>query len=415
MYPETSPVGVADAFRTDLIYPMAPEGQPDPPEAAEDLYDGGFPVGSHAELMATDSGLIHEFGHTYMQLPDLYGYGVQASNVFLTDAEGAPYAGGALLPTIQGEMLSFSTANNVPCGVGYTPLMDYCHMWLHPANAGQIHHFRGYRGDRFWGTQGWLIPDWENVLEVTDIDDRPLVGAAVTVYHVSQVPGIEDAGEKYLSDRPKFAGNTDEDGRFFFPKDSDAAWDDPATDEVEGETPMWNPFRREDGEVAFTPNVWEVEGLLLLKIESGEETEFSWLPLTEFNQAFFRGEVRGRYAVRTSLHPTSEATPIARPEIPEAIRERNLKPVAVCEAETTVACGAEYTLDGSGSYDPEGQPLAYRWKRRSWGVPGPERGTGATFTAQAPDKPGDVLLRFYVIDGVRVSEMVDVTVHVVER
>lgn len=413
VYPETSPIGVADAFRTDLIYPMAPEGQPDPAEETADLYDGGFPVGSHAQLMATDSGLIHEFGHTYMQLPDLYGYGVQASNVFLRDESGQPYAGTALLPAIQGEMLSFSSANNVPCGVGYTPLMDYCHMWLHPANAGQIQHFRGYRGDRFWGTQGWLIPDWENVLEVTDTDDRPLEGAVVYVYHVTQVIEVEDAGEKYLADLPKFSGTTDEDGRFFFPKESDAAWDDADTDKVEGAFPMWNPFRRVNTEVAFTPNVWEVQGLLLLKIVSGPDVEFAWLPLTEFNQAFFRGEVRGRYPIRTSLHPSAEPTPVVAPVVPDAIRETNLRPVAVCETEVTVRCGEEYRLDGGRSYDPEGQPLAYRWKRRSWGMPGPERGIEPTFTAKAPDEPTEVLLRFYVIDGVRTSEMVDVTVHVV--
>jgi len=246
------------------------------------------------------------------------------------------------------------------------------------------------------------------------VNDEPLAGAAVYVYHVSQVGAVQDSGEKYLADRPKFIGRTDEDGRFFFPDQSDVAWDDPDTDEVEGTHPMWNPYHRVSSEVAFTPNVWTVEGLLLVKMVCGSRTEFHWMPLTEFNQAFFRGEIRGAYPIRTSLESSPVPTPIVRPEIPPEIAEVNLAPVAVCEKEITVACGEEYTLDGSRSHDPEHQPLAYRWMRRSWGVPGPQRGIGPTFAARAPAEQGEVQLCFYVIDGVRISEPVHVTVHVVE-
>lgn len=412
VYPETTPFGVADAFRTDLMYPLPPQGQPEPPEAAGEFYDGGFPVGSHAQLMATDAGLIHEFGHTMLQLADIK-YGVRASNVFLADENGKPYAGTELLPIIGGDFLPVGSSTDVPNGVGYTHLMTYCHLWLHPADAGHVQHFRGHRGARFWGTQGWLIPSLENVIKVTDIDDKPLAGAAVSVYHATQASGAEDAEEKFFADRPKFAGVTDEDGRFFLPKQTDRAWDDADTDVVEGVFPAWNPFRRVNAEVAFTSNVWAVQGILLLKIASGSEVEFAWLRLEEFNQAFFRGEVRGQYPIRTSLRPSAVPTPVARPTIPAAISVKNLRPIAVCKTDITVRCGEEYTLDGSESHDPEGQPLAYRWKRRSWGVPGPSRGTEPTFTGKAPEQPGDVLLSFYVIDGVRISEVVKVTVHAV--
>ncbi|MFH0946910.1 MAG: hypothetical protein V2A76_17080 [Planctomycetota bacterium] len=408
VYPETSPVGVRDAFRTDLIYPQPPDGADRPEEADEALFDGGFPVGSHAELMAPDSGLIHEFGHTVLALPDLYGYGVRPENVLLEDGQGKLFAGGKSLPLIHDDTLPLSPANGVPCGEAYTPLMDFCHLWLHPAHAGQVQHFAGYRGSRFWGTAGWFIPLFGNLLLVTDVDDRPLEGAAAYVYHVTNNPALRDAGVKFFADRPKFTGHTDASGRFEFPRHTDPDWDDAATDEVEGAIEVWNPFCGAKSQVAFTPNVWEVQGLLLVRVVSGDETEFCFLSLTDFNQAFFRGErFEGHYRLRTSLRPASGKTPIVKPAVPPAIRERNLRPVAVVNVtEVTASPGEEIVLDGSKSEDPEGQPLHYRWQA------GGQRGNDPTFRLRASDRTGEMTVQFHVLDGLRSSEPVEVRVNV---
>jgi hypothetical protein len=199
-------------------------------------------------------------------------------------------------------------------------------------------------------------------------------------------------------------------------------WDDPDTDLVEGVWPVWNPFGRAKTttgappDTAFTPNVWCVEGLLLLKIVSAGQTEFHWLPMTEFNAAFFSGQVhRGVYPVRTSLVSGSANTPLVRPEIPEAIRETNLKPAAVVEPkELTIKVGEAFTLDGSKSHDPEGQPLIYRWHVRGPGGVEPRLSEEPVYKGTGPKKPVEFRIVFYVIDGLRASEAVTVKVKVVD-
>jgi hypothetical protein len=304
---------------------------------------------------------------------------------------------------------------NDPCDVGYNPLMVACHQWLHPANAGQAHYYRSYRGPRFWGTQGRNIPDREHFLKIYDVNDEPLAGAAVYVYHVTQT-GARDAGSKFFADRPKFVGHTDKDGRYQFPGTTDRDWDDPDTDLVEGEWPVWNPFGRaktttgSPPDTAFTPNVWCVEGLLLVKIVSGDQTEFEWMPMTEFNVEFFKGYVtgnthRGTYVMRTDLKPSPGETPLVRPEIPEAIRTTNLAPIATASVtELTVGPGEEFTIDGSTSRDPEAQPLIYRWDMR--GPFDPRVSDQPVYKGKAPRDPGEYECVFYVIDGLRASEPV---------
>lgn len=411
VYPTTSPDGIRDAVRIDNFFDLqGGEWEKEPWVVNERYYDGGFPINEPVNLMAIDSAIIHEFGHTCLALPDLYGYPVRAWNVLLKDENGETYGGGPLLPVVGADgVITFSTANNVPCAVGYTPLMDFCHLWFHPAHAGQVQYFAGFRGSRFWGVQGRLIPWREHVLQVYDWEDKPLVGAAVYIYHVTQTDA-QDATTKFFADRPKFVGNTDKDGRYLFPETTDESWDDPDTDPVEGAWPVWNPFGRAKTttgappDTAFTPNVWTVEGLLLIKVVCGDQVEFAWLPLTELNEAFFRGErIRGVYPIRTSLRPVRGTTPIVRRAVPEAIREVNKRPIAVVPPEITVRCGEAFELDASQSSDPEGQPLVYRWVRSSGSV-SPVFWTGAKLSGTAPDEPGEAEYKLLVIDGLRVSE-----------
>jgi hypothetical protein len=181
--------------------------------------------------------------------------------------------------------------------------------------------------------------------------------------------------------------------------------------------PVWNPFGRAERQgrrrdVAFTPNVWEVEGLILLKIVSGERTEFAWLPLTELNAAYFRGDTeRAVLPVRTSLPPSAEPTRLVRRKIPHAIRKQNRRPVAKATSTVAVRRGAEFVIDGRKSRDPEGQRLTYRWMVAK-GDAHPRHGEGAVFRAKAQNRPGELEVRFWVIDGLRASEAKKIRVEV---
>jgi len=416
VYPTTSSAGVGDAFRVDQTYTTGKPGvQWDDEPLVRDaaLFDGGFPVREPIDLMAIDAAILHEYGHTCAALPDLYGYGVEKQNVFLHDANGEPYAGGDLMPCIRdgSGTLPLSSATTVPCGVSYPPLMDLCSLWLAPFEAGQIHWFAGYRGPRFWAVQDELIPQFDVYLKVLDVDDRPLRGAAVYVYPAINTMAF-DASGKYFADLPKFVGHTDQDGRYRFPHQTDAGWDDPDTDTVDGSIYVEHPFARVQRDINFTPNVWTVEGLLLLRIVAGEQTEFAWLPLTELNRLFFAGSrAAGTVVVRTSLVSLAGETPLVEPAPAEA-RSTNLRPTAAVSHETlTVKCGEAIRIDGSASSDPEGKPLTYCWVRQEGGLK-PERAWSAAFEVTAPDEPGESVYAFYVIDGLRCSEPVSVHIRV---
>ncbi len=156
--------------------------------------------------------------------------------------------------------------------------------------------------------------------------------------------------------------------------------------------------------------------MLLVKIVKDGTTEFHWLPLTEFNVELFNGhDWNGTYVIRTSLKASPGTTEVVHSEIPEAIRKQNLKPVAVpAKTNITVPCGETFTLDASESSDPEGQPLIYWWKLRE-GRARPDFQEGKICEVTAPDSPQTLKYTLCVVDGLRLSEPVDITVHVVEK
>ncbi len=410
----TGPNGVEEAYRIDKF--TALEGgkwDEEPFNTEANYYDGGYPINERVDLSSIDCAIIHELGHTVLSQPDLYGYGVAAKNVFITDDHGIPVSGTSDLPIVSGDSnLPSSPGVNIPCGVGYPSLMDGCQLWLPPSMAGHIMYYRGYRPDRFWGSQGRLMPTHSNQLVFTDAFDQPLKSAAVYVYHVSQAP-VQDSGAKYFSDRPKFVGQTDDEGRYIFPTETDQFWDDPKTDIVDSYKPVWNPFGTATKDTAFTPNVWEVEGLLLIRIVSGSHSEYRFMDLTQFNTEFLSGhQVSGTYLIRTSLEPSNKPTPIVRKSIPDAIMTTNKAPIAVAPKEITVKCGAEFTIDGSKSYDPEGQPLIYRWNVGEGWLKG-SLSQSSKLTLTAPKEPKDLTYKFWVIDGIRCSDPIEIKVHVI--
>ncbi|MBN1917270.1 MAG: Ig-like domain-containing protein [Verrucomicrobia bacterium] len=429
VYPTTSPVGVLDDIRVDEFLAYDPDhSEGGPFDVHREYHDGGFPLGdknSDHFLQVICSGLVHELGHTMLSLPDLYGHPCLARNVFVTDENGERYAGGPLLPEVTkwGGIMGSPGEAQVECYTGYSPLMVYCHMWLHPAHAGQVQHYRGIRGPRFWGIHGLLIPTSRHELLVLDANDEPLTGAAVYCYHTTNVDA-EDSSAKFFADRPKYMGHTNAGGRYEFPGQTDENWDSPETDEADGAIDAWNPFGLKTKDTAFTPNCFGAEGMMLLRIVSGGQTEFHWLTLTMMNEEFFKGAKNwGVYTIRTSLTSTEGETPLVRREVPETIRTTNLKPAAKidiepaeadAQPELTVKAGDRIRIDGSASFDPEGQPLVYRWHAQ--GPFGPEGGFSdkPVYEGHAPtEETGDFMILFYVIDGVRVSDTIRVKLHVV--
>jgi hypothetical protein len=413
VWPTTGLNGVEEFYRIDTYTELVgSNAEVEPWEQEAKWYDGGFPVNETVDLMSVDCAIIHEFGHTILSQPDLYGYPVKVSNVFVTGEDGRLVAGSPLMPVVKGkDILPASGGINVAGYVGYPSLMDGCQLWLHPSQAGHIKYYKGYRADRFWGTQGRLIPERANWLLFKDINDSPLKGAAVYIYQVSQAP-VDDSGEKYFSDRPKFVGHTDDYGRFVFPNVTDSLWDDPETDEVDGVVGVWNPFGTKVKETAFTPNVWTVEGLLLIKVVSGSQSEFHFMDLTQFNTEFLAGHTAlGTYVLNTSLRSTGKQSAIKRPSIPAAIRSTNKRPTAVAPPVIYVKTNEEFVIDGSLSRDPEGQPLIYRWNSAQGWLRG-NLSQSPILKIKAPDKPGTLEYKFWVLDGIRCSLPVYIKVNV---
>jgi len=405
VYPTTSPAGVQDSHYIDEVFATAGPGDEgwDIYEGQKDYYQAAH-VHLETILMAQNSGAIHEGGHNALKLPDLYAYNVAA--ILLRDETGCLYSDTELLP--QSEILGPAA-----CGPYYSSLMNYCHLWLHPANAGKIHYFRGYRAEeRFWGAQCRLLPTRRNLLAVSDLNDGPLANAAVYVYHVTHVDT-----ERYLVDRPKFIGHTDDGGQFVFPAQTHGDWDDPRTDRVDGSIPVWNPFGQSPllldrmRDVPFTPNVWETEGILLVKLVSRGQTEFHWLTDLDFQEAFFSGTgAEGRIAVATSLRSSPTPAPLVASRIPDAIRQENQRPVAALKASASIVPGQEVVFDASDSYDPEGQSIAYY----SWRFPEGIKPRGDTtnwrlsgvarVTVTLPDTIDGLECKLRVYDGLRWSE-----------
>ena len=117
----TTPNGIEDSVRTDNFYKCRRdrELQDEPFIKDEKYYDGGWVLYGPDNRMYQDSGVIHEFGHGCLSLPDLYGYPVHHWGVLLEDENGGRYAGGDLMPILNSAgVVTLTSAICVPCGEG---------------------------------------------------------------------------------------------------------------------------------------------------------------------------------------------------------------------------------------------------------------------------------------------------------
>ena len=83
-----------------------------------------------------------------------------------------------------------------------------------------------------------------------------------------------------------------------------------------------------------------------------------------------RGHSRGIGAISTDTPPVPVIVPRLRYErLTRTLRPDNGRPVADAGEDRTVDAGTRVVLDGSGSFDPDGDSLNYEWTQISDGVP----------------------------------------------
>ena len=127
----------------------------------------------------------------------------------------------------------------------------------------------------------------------------------------------------------------------------------------------------------------------------------------------FTPDVDGEYEIRLAVDDGSgEVTDLVTVTVSSG---GNTAPIADAGSDQTVSTGSEATMDGSGSSDPDGDPLTYRWGFKS--VPSGSSITNSDWTDRnttagkfTPDVAGDYEIRFYVDDGtVESNDLVVVT------
>jgi hypothetical protein len=92
--------------------------------------------------------------------------------------------------------------------------------------------------------------------------------------------------------------------------------------------------------------------------------------------------------------------------------DENDKPVANAGSDVTALVGETVTLDGSASYDPDGDPIQYTWAFES--VPQDSNATISNPFSVTPtfivDKEGDYVVSLVVFDGIESGDPDTVTV-----
>ncbi len=132
----------------------------------------------------------------------------------------------------------------------------------------------------------------------------------------------------------------------------------------------------------------------------------------------FTADLPGDYRIRLIVNDgekDSLAAEVVITATPNSMGRTNQPPVADAGRAATVIVGANVTLDGSGSSDPENQPLSFNWSftarpQGSTSTLQDDRSARPSFTA---DLPGDYRIRLIVNDGASDSPAQEVTITVV--
>jgi hypothetical protein len=430
VFPSTTPFGAMDRARVDNIVVISEDETGAYWEENAVYYDGYFPVyGWSAEPerpRRLSFGLIHDFGHTVTELPDLYSRGLLTENIYITDDEGERVAGSELMPGLYedrrwGCPSVFFASTEGPGGEATGPketlrtLMTDCYLALSEFEGGVVQHFAGYRKNILWDSFRHCIPEIENRIVLYDINNEPLPYAGIEIYpHVATEQAWCLSG--FVPDCVKFRGDSNRYGIWRIPEETAPDYDDPETDEIDGEIEAPNPWVTKLHKTPTTPNIWSYDGTLVLKVTYGGEVEYHFLDMMQFCVEYFRApEFQGTYPVYTNFvrDASIHAPPDLQPR-PVHAGELNLRPVAVAPDSVTVKVGQKFSLDALDSYDPDGDEIvACHWHlvegeydRENW--------HHSIFTLIAPDHPCELVYELTVSDGIRTSKPKRVTVTVEE-
>lgn len=345
--------GIQDECRVDHYVPWVwedvyPLYGTDPYEDENSLYDAGYPeiLYEGFTLLDIHIGNMHELGHTALWLPDIYGVGYSYKNLRLGTTEG----GTDRFPIVakwgdyEGDHLGMWSSHTFgypdELGLGYSPFMDSCHLWIDRMEAGFARYCRQYRPrNRDWYT---MLPratdsNSKNEIQFYAVDDTPLTNAAVYLYQMVNTNYDGFAAGKYFPDWPKFAGNTSNSdptkGIYTIPTTTATSWDDWGTSTVEKNVACYSPFDYVgDGRPGgvMEPGCFGGE-LMLVRVvgykpgTTTQMTEYHILPCSDMNSAFFKNSinggmgdggspnVKGTYTIRTSLASPASAIATSLP------------------------------------------------------------------------------------------------------
>ena len=162
---------------------------------------------------------------------------------------------------------------------GRQDLMSGCQHYISTHNAlaldSWLEYNRGYFGQYLYD-----VPE-NNSIKVIDNEDRPVANARIQIYQM----GISQIGNTTV----KFEGYTDSKGIFYLPNVKINENIVPKTETGNQLRP--NPF----GYISMLG----INGVFLVKIQKDENVFYEWLPITRFNNAYWRRNVnRAEYIIK---------------------------------------------------------------------------------------------------------------------
>jgi hypothetical protein len=239
---------------------------PTPRFRAGDGYLRELPYTAYYEQQRDiDKGLLHEFGHQ-LGLIDLYRLNVGSHQ----------------------NLVNGMTYREVPC------LMNLVEGYLSAHSATAMTRWYNV-AHGYYGQYLYDLPD-QMRLRFLDRNGAPLAGAQITVYQLAKRPGYDDP---VITNQVKFRGTTDVDGYYTLPN---VPIDPNIAPPVHtGNRLRPNPF----GYVSVVG--WN--GLFLIRVDSGNQTDWAWLSIVEANLAYWSGQTGvATFVRRTSIQgaPTLE-------------------------------------------------------------------------------------------------------------